>query len=414
MFKNSAFRAISLLTGVNGVNAAVSFFTSVIAARTLPTRSFGELSVLVATCLFLALFLDFGLSQVLTVKVARRPGTRLYRDILSVRILSACAGSLVVAAGNLACHFAFPPLAPRLFVWSLVVVSALWQIVISNEQAFVQGLRDMRRVSLYIAGPNCLRLLLVLVGALLHAGFDYFLFAFSAPAVIIGLFLAFPKRGLLKRRLDTRLIRKILPVIALAGVTVCLSAALYRTGLWAVSFLTGSEAAGNYSVALQTASFLFIMGSSVSTYFFPEISRIDQRGDMFAFFVAYLRKAVPALLVLAPCVGVLAAATPLVFGAKYRGIEVTTFLLMLSYLLSVLNGPFYLFQQSRMRYGLLAKIHLSQIVVLVAGCALLVPRLGIQGAAIADLVMRVAALVFYVAYGLSETGRESLAKRASL
>jgi hypothetical protein len=84
---------------------------------------------------------------------------------------------------------------------------------------------------------------------------------------------------------------------------------------------------------------------------------------------------------------------------------------MVSFILSILNSPFYLFQQSRRRYAFLIKVHVGQILLLFSGCIAMVPLFGCKGAALADVFMRLLTILFLITTGLLETKNEMFVKQ---
>ena len=399
-------RAVVLLTLANGLNAFFAFVVAVVAARLLTPHDFGKLSLLMATSLFLSLTFDFGINQILTSRVTLRRDTRLFRDVLRFRsriafALTAVAGlaCLLLSAGRLKL------IEDQDFVL-LLIVSAAWQLVFSTEQAFVQGLKNFPRMAVQIIALNSMRLLCVVVFGRSEANLPFLASAYLLPSVLAGGLTAW-RRRVLSAGSDFRLLRRILPLVALAGIAVALTATMSRMGLWMVSLLAGSAAAGSYAVAYQMSSLVLVLGSAVGMYFLPRITQIDGNGESYAFFTSYLRKAVPATLLMIALAAVFSQFSPHIFGEKYQGTRLVSFLLMVSFLLSVLNSPFYLFQQSRRRYALLIKVHCGQILLLTAGCLALVPSLGCAGAATADLCMRLLTILFLMVAGLLETRRES-------
>lgn len=400
-------KTVGTLTMANGVNALFAFGVAVVAARTLSAGEFGVLSVLATTGVFLALSLDFGMNQILTGRVAVRNGSRLTGDVLGLRVVGALLVTLVLGLVLLATKVGVAPsLATGLGSWMLLAVSTAWQVVFSTEHAVLQGQQRYGSLAALIVTVNAMRLLFVAGLGYLGATFEGVLAAYFLPSIIAGVLTALMRRSLLRWTAPRRLVRVLLPVIALAGVTVSLSSMLFRVGIWAVSALDGSEAAGTYAVALQAASLVLTFGSAIALSFLPQIARLDKERAMHGFFVSYVRRSIPVFGALLVGAAVFSLFVPRVFGSRYEGTRTITFLLMGSYIVSTFNSPFYLLQQSRRRYAFLVKVHLVQVVVLVVGCVLLIPGMGPTGAAIAELAMRVATVAFFVARGMAEARRE--------
>lgn len=420
-FKNKDFlTGVASISGASVSNAILSFFISVIAARVLTQSDFGVLSIIMATGAFLALGIDFGANTVLANRVAIRPLTRLYGAIMSTRVIMAGLFTiLALTTLALALMFDFI-LHDQFWNWILVLCSTFWLVVLSTEQALAQGLKKYWVMALIISSVNMIRFPLTILAAKLNANLNQFVVVYTIPAIILGLILTWLKRNNLSFKKDSvRLIKRILPTIGWAGITVCLSAALFRVDLWIVSIMAGMSEAGKFAAAFQVASLVFIIGSSVSSVFLPEIARLDRDNHTHKFLLFYLKRASPFAFIAILFALVLANSTPWIFGEKYKSTEMTTFLLTTSFILSVLNSPFYLLQQSRRRYNFLAKVHLVQISVLILGCVILIPYLGGKGAAAANLLMRVFSFTFFMFISLYKTSSipftsESISKRVKV
>jgi O-antigen/teichoic acid export membrane protein len=409
-------RSIGVLTLANGTNALLAFAVSVVAARLLPAEEFGRLSVMMATSAFLVLSLDFGMNQILTSRVALRKATNLFSGVLRVRVLFALASSLagfltlcVVAARR------DDPFSSAAAQWTVLVVSSAWQVVFTTEQSLTQGRQAFRRLAVQLTVVNAIRLVCVGIAALTSPRYEHVVAAYLLPSFVAGVGTTVQHRSRLRERASYRLLKKLLPTIGLAGLTVCLTSVLSRLGIWAVALLAGNAAAGTYAVAFQAATLVLTFSSALSLSFLPHVARLDKQNaeGAYGFFRSYLRKALPVLALLIFGAAAFSLLVPHVFGPRYAGTFLPTFLLMTAFLASAMNSPFYLFQVSRLRYLYLAKVHVAQIGLMAAACWALIPRFGAEGAAMAEIFMRITVVGVFVWQALTELKRDRLLQTES-
>jgi O-antigen/teichoic acid export membrane protein len=402
-----ALASVGLLAAANAVNAVLAFAVSVVAARSLEPAQFGRIAVLMATSATLAIGLDLGVNQILVRRVAVRPASRLVPDVLRVRLYVAVAASAATGLAVLAQALRAPGgLWGDLSLWALLTASAAWQLVFSTEQAHVQGAQRFGTLAVQIVAVGVVRLVLVLAAALTWASFRGVLLAYALPPVLAGSWTVVRFRGVLLRAGRWRMLRSLVPVIGLAGVTVAITAFLPRIGLWAVAMLADDAQAAAYAVAFQAASLVLTLGAAITLCIVPHVARLDSEGRARGFLVAYLRASVPIMVIMAGGALLFSRLVPHVFGRRYAGTEMITFWLVLSFVVSLVNSPFYALQQSRFRYGRLVAIHAVQVGILLLGSVLLIPRFGAPGAALADLLARVVAVTWITGVALAETRGE--------
>lgn len=398
-----ALSSVGLLAAANGLNAVLAFVVSILAARVLERSEFGRIAVLMAASVTFAIGLDLGVNQILVRRVAVRPASRLLPDVLRLRVYFAVAATAVTVVMVLADALQGWVEPLRSSAWALLTSSAAWQLVFSTEQAHVQGRQRFGALALQTVAVGAVRLAFVALAAAAGAGYAGVLLAYAVPPALVGATTVARFWRALVRPARFRLIRALVPVIGLAGITVALTALLPRVGLWAVASMGGEAQAGSYAVAFQAASLVLTLGAAVTLLIVPHVARLDREGRVHAFLVTYLRAAVPIGVVMAGGAVIFSRLVPRVFGPRYAGTEMVTFWLMLSFLVSLLNGPFYALHQSRFRYARLVVVHAVQFAILLIACVVLVPRHGAAGAAMADLCARGVVVVWLIALALAET-----------
>ncbi|MEM2073780.1 MAG: oligosaccharide flippase family protein [Nitrososphaeria archaeon] len=388
---------IVILTSATILNGILGFFISVIVARTLEPSDFGTFSVMITIGAFLALVFDFGINPVLASRISVRKTTKLYDAVLRFRILLSVSFTILIIVFFILTSAMFNIRLDGQFLnWILVLCSVFWLLVISTEQSRVQGLKLFWVMAIMILAVNIVRFPLTLLVSVSHPNLDLYVVSYIIPPIILGFIIGCQRKDGWLKNGQFRLLKPLLPMIGWAGITVCLSAALMRVDLWIVSAIAGMAEAGRFAASFQAASLVFIIGSSLSSVILPEIARLDSNHQIREFLVSYLKKILPFFLIAVLLAFEFANFVWFFFGNKYKGIEMTTFFLTTSFILSTINSPFYLLYQSRRQYSFLAKVHFIQIVVLLLGCAIMVPHYGAMGAAMANLFMRILSISFFV------------------
>jgi O-antigen/teichoic acid export membrane protein len=160
-----------------------------------------------------------------------------------------------------------------------------------------------------------------------------------------------------------------------------------RLDVFLLSRFQGATQVGLYAAAIQLCSVMPILIGAISTVLLPQVSRYTHRWQ----FKSYIKKvsfgALVACLVLLPVIIFGQEIIQLIFGAKYNG-SFTAFKIMFTgYLIALFANPL-----SLVLYGLNkpAKLTIVNYVQLGVSFVLnisLIPMLGINGAAVAFLVV---------------------------
>jgi O-antigen/teichoic acid export membrane protein len=398
---SSLVGAVGLLGAASAISGLGGFLVSLVAARTLSTLEFGAFSILTTTYSWLVLGLDGGLNTLVATRAARRPGTRLYAAVFTIRVYAAGAATIAVAAVYAGALVAGVDVSGGLGNWLLVVASALWLVLLSTEQARAQGRRAFGLVGGIAVLISAMRLAATAVVSRMSPSLGGLVMAYTMPGFALGIGTAIAT-GSIGRRRAVALIGKIAPTILMAAVTVALSAAVFRVGIWSAAIHGGLEAAASFGVALQMASLVLVVGSAVTAVLLPEVAAAQRGGDAYGFFRKHLARSVPLVGVAMVLAAGGALLVPVIFGPGYEGVQSTAFVLSVSFILSAFNGPFYLYQQCRMRYSLLAGIHGAQVAAILGGSLVLAEALGVIGVAIADLLSRIGVIGVLVALSMRE------------
>lgn len=174
---------------------------------------------------------------------------------------------------------------------------------------------------------------------------------------------------------------------------VLLSALTARIDLLLVYRLLGDAPAGQYSVALTMTVLAMSSASSVSYGVFPHMAGADA-ADALPLVRRTLRAGLTVTLLAVPPLLVAAGiGIPLAFGRAYRAAVLPGALLVVA---GSISGILYLAARvaaARNKPGVLPRASLVYLVVLLAGDLLLIPLLGLPGAAVAAVVGAAAGLL---------------------
>jgi O-antigen/teichoic acid export membrane protein len=196
-------------------------------------------------------------------------------------------------------------------------------------------------------------------------------------------------------RATARGVGKILGMAWPAAISAALTIVQVRIDVLMLKWLTGDAEVGAYGVALRLAETVFIVSSAVGVSVFPPLARTFQAGNRRQF-EALFRFALLGLVALALPFGVVLAPmaadlTVLLFGAPYAQSGPVLSLLFWQTPLAFANILFVNILFAARRQGLEMLASAITTAVNVIGNALLIPRFGAAGAAVATLICQGAA-----------------------
>lgn len=368
---------INLATRLAGVVAVLGI--TALTAR-ISTQAQGTFALFISVeGVLLALLSGFG------VALARRVSHhgQQPRALVSAMVL-ACLGLGLVAAGLLWALSAWGPPAYS-WLWLLALAAPLL-LVAPNLAGWWLGqgrMAPMARVSL---APPCITLALLLtLWALGHSGLPWVLAAWVAAkmAVAVAILWVFWRAARLARP-DFAALRREWPFIATIGGTNLISMLNYRVGLFVVERLMGLSATGVYSIAVVVAELLWFVSSSLTQAVYGRIGTPD-RALAAATTVRAVQLSLTALLVATPLLWLTASwLLPRLLGPAYADSLLPMALLLPGVL--VFGGASALSAYFTNHGGLPqvpARVAALSLALNAALCVVLVPRLGMAGAAAA-------------------------------
>jgi O-antigen/teichoic acid export membrane protein len=191
---------------------------------------------------------------------------------------------------------------------------------------------------------------------------------------------------------------------AQTGLADLISFLNYRVDLLALQFFRGASEVGVYSVAVQTAEGLWFISSAVGVVIYARVGMLP-RAEAADLTARSMRNAVFVIFVLGVALALLAGvAMPLLFGDRYDA-AVGAFRLLLPgviiFGLGRIFSTFFTNALGRPRVPLL--IAATSLAVSLPLCVVLIPRLGMNGAALATSVSYTVAMVLAIVLFSRET-----------
>jgi O-antigen/teichoic acid export membrane protein len=390
----SISRSFAILSAGQVASRLISFATTVYLTRTLLPEGFGIVTFAMGVLEYAALVVNAGLDFVGPVEVARGriPVAALARTVLAVRLLLAVVGFAALAAFALAAPL--PSLTVTVLLWyglSLAATAvdlrwvflgaesmgppALGEVVSQAVQLagvllFVHGPQDVGRMPLvFLAGQGALCALVAVL----------FTRRFGPPGLGI----------------DRAVLRALLPAAAPLGVGAALGVVLHNFDIVLLGLWRGTAAAGLYGAAYRVIWIPVMLMSTYLTVVRPAFARAAPRGreDAARLLAGTLRVTVG--LGLGMAVGGALVAEPLfdlLFGAGF-GRAVPAFqILAASLVLMLVSRPYRLLLATGHREWTDLRTLSVAAAVTVALNVALIPRLGLEGAALAALAGEVVIL----------------------
>ena len=383
----------------NLVTLVLSFGNSIFLTRTLGVVGRGEFAIFAASFGVLTLLLGLGLDVSLRYYVARDEVPR-ERILTSVVLLAFAAGALLLGVAH-ANHLLFdneiflPATRQSLRYEATLAGVVVASLVYGNIAAVFAGTRSFRTLNLSSIGLSAVSV--AAFGSLLwmkSAG----LWAVDSGDVFLTylglqLFNALLLVGLAYREMGVRptlalldgpLLRKL---VGYGGVAYLASLAQflnYRVDVWIVQHFSGSAALGLYALAANLAMMLWMLPRALSTVLLPAMAA----GDEGAGFTQTARLGRLSLVATALLGLPLALTVPwwvtLLYGSDFRAASGPFVLLLIGcvpFTLCVIHAAA-LAGAGRPAVNLRAS--LAGLVVTVALDLALIPRYGIEGAAVAS------------------------------
>jgi O-antigen/teichoic acid export membrane protein len=316
--------------------------SSIIAARWLGTKGFGQLSVVNATGALALQIGSAGLPSAMVYFVAKD------RRIFAPAAINALLFAIAVGSVLTASVVAFARFDPALFGFVPAGLMTVGAISIPFLLIMLLGLNlllAIERIAQFnlidAAAPVLVLVNSLVVLVLLQSGVFALVSANTVAAVLIGLVTIFalsksrranPPKGALTP--DLSLFREMISYAVKFYVSILAGVIIIRADLLIVNHFRGPSEAGVYSAASQVATLLMLLPGVIATLLFPQIASSDDKQGVFAMRVTRHT----SFIMLVSCMAAIAVAfvLPYVYGLQFRAATAQLLILLPGvYLISI-------------------------------------------------------------------------------
>lgn len=382
---------------------ALTGATAIITARVLGPSGKGQLAILTLTAAIVVAVGGLGLGQAVVYYIAGR--RRSLKEIASSSLLCHAVIGIIIAALLLlvAAFFRETIYTGLPYSYILLVIALVpFMVITSSQLGVIQGLYKIPVYNfLHVLQPALFLILLVLLiivgqghlkGAIVAWGV-------AQTAIFLGtLIVVLRERGIGLSGINAGAIKGLLSFGAKSWVGNLLKSFTYRIDIFIVAYFLSSTDVGYYAVAVAVAEVIWRIPNAIQTVLFPRIASFD-KADARRFTPIVCRQAV--LLTGVACCLLLAIAgvlVPFVFGQAYSpSISPLAILIPGVFMFAiwkVLIADF-LAQGFPLRYSATAAVSVVTMVIL---DLVLIPRWGINGAALASTIAYTAATLLIVSW----------------
>ncbi len=394
------FRDTAYLVGGNVFKLALGFLTSALIFRSLGPNDAGRLTLVLSVIGLLSIIGEFGLRDAAVNYIARflsntpDKAPAVARTFFLCRILLAAVASAsgIIAAGFIAARFypearvgdlirlgAFSLFTSGLLAFSLVILEAQQNFRLLSALSAIQALIRAALVALlFLASEVNLYSLL-----LLEAFVPLLVFLYSVRRL--------PRDFLMLRRPVFESLGTLVHFTKWIAVAAFASAIFSKLDVLMLSYYRAPPEVGFYAVALALVSRMDIVKNAVLTTAFPDACRCVERAELRAFVFQSLKLSALASLALLPLFVFGGILIESLYGADYHNAIAAFYPLLAAFLIGLNAGPpaFILYPLNHPRW--IAASDLVQLTFNIAINFILIPPLGILGAAWGVLLTRLLA-----------------------
>ena len=418
----------ALLTIASRFGIAVLIFgTDIILARLLSPAGKGRFSLVLLTSQLAAVVVGWGMDAALGV-VAGRSRDDARRGLTNALLWSAVVGgfAVVLLCALYGLPTSAPPAGPLVSVIPGLNATqfAMAALAIPGETFFALGLFALlgrQGVAAY-AGIRLLRrgmllVLLVAVAAIARLSLDAALIVNLATLVLTGLaiIVVAARTGSAMGRPDGRLLREQLSFGSRSVLATLTERLLFRVDAFIVNALLGVRATGLYSVTQSLAETLWYVPNAIGTVMFSRA--VDPRGDAARVAAVLTRTTIAMTIVVGIPAFILGPrVVRVVYGSAFTDAGVALRFILPGIVAYSAVAVLSRYIVGRGRPGWTTAIGLAGLGVNVVANLVLVPALGIRGAALASSIAygATAAITIWAFVRLSGRGwLETLALRPS-
>lgn len=394
--------------------AGSAFLISIIVGRALGPSSLGRYSyymwVLRVAPAIVALGVPLALSKTVAEKIAigaLAEARGLYRFAVKAHLIIAVPAASLVLIASFATHRREVGLLGILLGGGVVVLLVL------DIEGTLAGMRRFRALSLITTIAGAAQV--VGAAAAVWAGVDW-LGLLSVHVAIgtlgFGAVLEFTRRA--TRHMPVRPLPRAVATGFVRFAGIAAAAVLVEVLLWGrlellfLNWFGDSKELGLYSAALRLASLAGVLPLVAGRPLLPEFARLQSSGDHEALQSLFRRSCTLLAVIAVPVALVGAALGPaavrVVYGSEFGSAATATVILTGTSLLFALAGPLGMAMLTGPRPRAVVEFGAFGVIANVALDLALVPRFGIEGAAIANGTAQLSWIIVAVPYVASHTG----------
>lgn len=390
MTRRSFSTDVALLTGVRFGAVVAVFLTSVLAARLLGAAGLGAAAVAITVATISSLIANAGLGISSVYFLGRRPelrGTIVNNLIAMTLIATAIAFLLMLLSIPPTLAFVLPGHSPGVLLAACALAPAM--VAFDVGSATLLGLHARGRYmvveTVRTFGTLAATAAVLLLGLRTEEAYVLATAAATAGAAAVGWVAAASIAGPLRLRLDRRFVGDVLSMGVRGQAGNLLQFINLRLDLLLVSAFLRVEAAGVYLVAVRVAEVVIQVANAVAALTFPRVAAQTDTGDTAATERA-MRVTLTIVAISAAALALIAEPLlALTFGEGFRSGTVALRLSLIAMIPLAVSRIVTSDLKGRGRPALVSVANGLALVLTAAFGLLLIPTLGIEGAALASI-----------------------------
>jgi O-antigen/teichoic acid export membrane protein len=393
--------------GTSVMTMAMSFAISIITARYLGPAGRGTLALLILIPVFAVTFGRLGVSHAINYYASKVLKDRLISTSLVLSVLVGLVSSVV----SIPLIFLLRNAFFKGITTSLILLACSFipfAFLYDYLPSIFQGFYKIKRRNLLVAAlPFFNLVLLVVLVILLKLRLWGAVIAYAGANIIIvvmSLSLVLKELEIKKIRPDFHLMKVLLTYGFQSHIGLIFKELNYRGDMLLISYFLNPAAVGFYAIAVNVAELLWKLPEAVGTVLLPKISRIDAEEAKVFMPLVFRTILIPMV---AMCLAVLFAGKYLIliaFGREFLS-SVPVMALLLPGILAMAFWK--IIANALIGLGHAIKYSITSgvaLVLMVVFDVILIPRIGLNGAAIASSISYFVATVFIIYLYVRLTG----------
>jgi len=395
-------RDLSLVSTGNIFATGLGFLSVLVISRDLSVSDFGLFNIAVSVILMVPPLIDFGINAGMIKFASTYLGmgkiteaSEVFRTTLIVKTATSLVFTLILFNGASLVSlkiFNYPDLVPLIQLSAIGVFSvslfnylksALFTYKLFKECVFIQILVDLIKLLSVI----------VLILTLSLSTFNAVaVFAFIPFVGVLASFKHTSRYLFIKGKPEKNLFQQLFSFSKWKFISNICTAVFPYIGIFMVAKILDSTASGVYGLAMNLTYIFPIFIYSLSSVLLPEVSRFREIKQYENYLKGSLKVSLFIGLAIMPFLLFSREIIIFIFGSRYLGSVVVFNWFLLSYivLLIMINVRIALLSMNLPHVTAISD--LVKVIVMVFGCYLVVPRLGVQAPAILSFILNISIL----------------------